>query len=111
KKYETIFRDRVQKGQCYRRPYLGTREFSCELFDNRDETPINETIPIGSMFYDIYYDSGGRAEPCYMYNAAIRNGVLEGDNAPNEYLMQSSHIRAEHTQGVKQLLNFYGREE
>jgi hypothetical protein len=63
------------------------------------------------MFYDIYYDSGGRAEPCYMYNAAIRNGVLEGDNAPNEYLMQSSHIRAEHTQGVKQLLNFYGREE
>jgi CRISPR-associated protein Cas5d len=95
KKYEEMFRRRVSKGQCYRRPYLGTREFSCEFFDSNDEHPIDEIIPIGSMFYDMYYAADGKVEPCYMYDAVIRNGVLESDPALNEKLMRSSHIRPE----------------
>jgi CRISPR-associated protein Cas5d len=108
KKYEEMFKHRVSKGQCYRRPYLGTREFSCDFFDDSNEQPIDETIPIGSMFYDMYYTFDGKAEPCYIYDAAIRNGVLKGDEALNNRLMQSSHIRPERSSAVRQLLTGAG---
>jgi CRISPR-associated protein Cas5d len=93
KKYEEMFKHRVYRGQCYRKPYLGTREFSCEFFNGCDEQPINETVPIGSMFYDMFYNAAGKAEPCYIYGAAVRNGILEADSGLNEHLMRSSHIR------------------
>src|SRR5208337_1259259 len=49
-----MFIRRLKKGQCWRRPYLGVREFSAE-FNEPDgtEQQIQETIPIGSMLFDI----------------------------------------------------------
>jgi CRISPR-associated protein Cas5d len=51
-----MFKRRVKKGQCWRRPYLGTREFAAE-FSTPDgsEKPINGIIPIGSMLFDIFF--------------------------------------------------------
>ena len=117
-KYVEMFRRRVRKGQCFRRPYLGTREFSCEFGEpTPEDVPISDTIPIGSLFYDMFYTKDGVPEPLYAYSMAVRNGVLDCENARglngvlNEKLMTSSHFRPPVTAGVKELLHFYSEQE
>ena len=117
-KYVEMFRRRVRKGQCFRRPYLGTREFSSDFeAASAADTPISDTIPIGSLFYDMFYTNKGEPEPLYAYNVAVRNGVLDCENARgpngvlNEKLMLSSHLRTPVTNGVKELLRFYSEQE
>lgn len=91
---EGMFPRRVKKGQCWRRPFLGTREFSAEfLKPDGTETPIQETIPIGSMLFDIFYNEKGRPEPIFFHDVAIRNGVLNCEVPENDQMMQSSHFR------------------
>ena len=92
--HDGIFIRRVKKGQCWRRPYLGTREFAAEFMEpHGKEQPIKETIPIGSMLFDIFYDANGKPEPVFFYNVAIRNGVLNCEVPENETMMQSSHMQ------------------
>lgn len=117
-KYAEMFRRRVSKGQCFRRPYLGTREFACEFYEpGPDDTPIPATIPIGSLFYDMTYDDKGIPRPLFAYDMAIRDGVLDCENACdmegalNDALMTSSHIRPPASEGVRELLNFYASQE
>ena len=94
KKYVEIFRRRVRKGQCWRRPYLGTREFSAEFMEPADtEKPIQETIPIGSMLFDIFFDEKGKPEPIFFYDVSIKQGVLNCEIPENDKMMLSSHIR------------------
>ena len=94
KKYVEIFRRRVRKGQCWRRPYLGTREFSAEFIEpDGKEKPIPETIPIGSMLFDIFYDKEGCPQPVFFYDVAVKNGVLNCEVPENERMMQSSHFQ------------------
>lgn len=91
---EGMFPRRVRKGQCWRRPYLGTREFSAE-FSGLDgtEQPIQETIPIGSMLFDIFYDAKGKPQPLFFHDVAIRDGVLNCTVPENDQMMRSSHIQ------------------
>lgn len=117
-KYVEMFRRRVRKGQCFRRPYLGTREFACEFTEpDADEAPIPETVPIGSLFYDMFYTKEGKPQPLFAYDMAIRDGILECESARNaegvlnERLMASSHLRPPMADGVKELLCFYARQE
>lgn len=92
--HDGIFIRRVKKGQCWRRPYLGTREFAAEFTEpNGDEQPIQETIPIGSMLFDIFYDANGKAGPLFFHDVAIRNGVLDCEVPENDRMMKSSHFR------------------
>ena len=92
--HDGIFIRRVKKGQCWRRPYLGTREFAAEFTKpDGDEQPIQETIPIGSMLFDIFYDANGKAKPLFFHDVAIRNGVLDCEVPENHKMMQSSHFR------------------
>ena len=95
KKYVEMFNRRVSKGQCWRRPYLGTREFAAEfsLPDPNDfEKRIREDIPIGSMFLDMCYDDKGVPMPKFFYDVAVRDGIL---NCSEDYkqILTSSHIR------------------
>ena len=91
---EGIFPRRVKKGQCWRRPYLGTREFSAEFMKpDGTELPIQDTIPIGSMLFDIFYDASGKPEPLFFHDVAIRNGVLSCAVPENERMMSSTHIQ------------------
>lgn len=91
---EGMFIRRVKKGQCWRRPYLGVREFSAEFMEpDGTEEPIKETIPIGSMLFDIFYDEKGKPEPLFFHDVAIRNGVLNCEVPENDKMMQSSHFR------------------
>lgn len=91
---EGMFPRRVKKGQCWRRPYLGVREFSAEFMEpDGTEQPIQETIPIGSMLFDIFYDGKGNPDPLFFHDVAIRNGVLSCEVPENDKMMQSSHFR------------------
>jgi len=91
---EGMFPRRVKKGQCWRRPYLGVREFSAEFMEpDGTEQPIMETIPIGSMLFDIFYDANGKPEPLFFYDVAVRNGILNCEVPENDEMMQSSHIQ------------------
>lgn len=91
---EGMFPRRVKKGQCWRRPYLGVREFSAEFMtpDGTDQ-PILETIPIGSMLFDIFYDENGKPEPLFFYDVVIRDGILNCEVPENDKMMQASHFR------------------
>lgn len=89
-----MFMRRVKKGQCWRRPYLGTREFSVEfMIPDGTEQPIKETIPIGSMLFDIFYDADGKPEPLFFYDVAVHNGELNCEVPENDKMMQSSHLQ------------------
>lgn len=89
-----MFIRRVKKGQCWRRPYLGVREFSAEFMEpDGTEKPIQETIPIGSMLFDIFYNANGKPEPLFFHDVAVRNGILNCEVAENDKMMQSSHIQ------------------
>ncbi len=92
--HDGIFVRRVKKGQCWRRPYLGTREFAAEFMEpNGDERPIQETIPIGSMLFDIFWDDNKKALPLFFHDVAIRTGVLDCEVPENDKMMASSHFR------------------
>ena len=110
---EGIFPRRVKKGQCWRRPYLGTREFSAEFMKpDGTEQSIQDTIPIGSMLFDIFYDANGKPEPLFFHDVAIRDGILNCEVSENERMMQSSHIRPPIDSEVSSLIyDFNQREE
>lgn len=89
-----IFIRRVKRGQCWRRPYLGVREFATEFMEpDGDESPIQESVPIGSMLFDIFYDITGKPEPLFFHDVAIRNGGLNCEVPENNKMMGSSHFR------------------
>lgn len=94
RKYIEMFRRRVRKGQCFRRPYLGTREFYAEFTEpDGTEQPITEPIPIGSMLFDIFYDESGKPSPLFFYDAKLDNGILNCEIPENDKMMESSHVR------------------
>jgi CRISPR-associated protein Cas5d len=88
-----MFKRRVRKGQCWRRPYLGTREFAAEFLPpDGTEQAISDSIPVGSMLFDIFYDEKGKPSPLFFYDVAVINGILECPRTENEKMMQSFHL-------------------
>jgi len=56
-KYTAMIRRRLEKGQCFHMPYLGTREFPANIrLIEDDYTPENITRLLGLMFYDFEYE-------------------------------------------------------
>jgi CRISPR-associated protein Cas5d len=93
KKYVEMFNRRMSKGQCWRRPYLGTREFAAEFgFPDEKDKKISEDIPIGSMFLDMWYDEKGVPSPKFFYDVAVRQGVLDCSKE-YEQILSSNHPR------------------
>lgn len=76
-KYYAIFNRRLKKGQCFHRPYLGTRECAAE-FDVPSplDKPIDWTADLGSIFYDYRYFKDGTRIPCF-FDAKVRNGIMK----------------------------------
>jgi CRISPR-associated protein Cas5d len=78
-KYAAMFQRRVQKGQCFHRPYLGCREFACNFAPpDGSERPVRWTERLGMMLYDIRFPPGGAPQPGF-FQAAVANGVLHCD--------------------------------
>jgi CRISPR-associated protein Cas5d len=91
-KYMAMFNRRVEKGQCYKRPYFGTREFSLEFAPAPKEIiPIQEDTPIGGMLLDIFYDTTGKPQPRF-FEASIRKGILNCEE-PYKEMLKSFHLK------------------
>ncbi|NWF51002.1 MAG: type I-C CRISPR-associated protein Cas5 [Ignavibacteriaceae bacterium] len=79
-KYLAIFERRASKGQCFNRPYLGTREFSCDFklikdFETNPAQTIDETRELGFMLYDMDFTDLNDPKPMF-FPAKIENGVV-----------------------------------
>jgi CRISPR-associated protein Cas5d len=90
-KYVAMLERRVEKGQCYQRPYLGCREFVAEFGPKlEDDRPQSDTREIGPMLYDIaFIPEGNRA---VFFEARLTNGVM--DTRP-ETALPNKHRRLE----------------
>ena len=78
-KHLSMFNRRASKGQCFHRPYLGTREFAADFALVEGEIPAS-TLPreqrnrdLGWMLHDIDHGIG---EPRF-FRARLRDGVVE----------------------------------
>ena len=80
-KHQHMFRRRAANGQCYHRPYLGTREFAADfaLADGgeprSDLSDDQMNRDLGWMLHDFDYDSDPPAPR--FFHALMRNGVID----------------------------------
>jgi CRISPR-associated protein Cas5d len=80
-KYVAMFNRRVEKGQCFHRPYLGVREFACHFAPpSGTETAVEWTESLGFMLYDVRYTADGTRQPGF-FEARVSKGVLHCDTA------------------------------
>lgn len=97
-KYVEMLKRRVEKGQCFQRPYLGCREFAADFSPPRDdESPIEQSLEIGRMLYDIAFaPDGNRA---VFFDARLVNGVLDTDPARvlSDESRRAALLRCTHT--------------
>jgi CRISPR-associated protein Cas5d len=75
-KFLDMFRRRVERGQCHRRPYLGTREFAAHF----GPVPLKYEVTrddrdLGWMFYD--FDFGTTPPTDRFFRAHLEQGCLE----------------------------------
>jgi len=76
-KYEAMFARRVEKGQCFTRPYLGTREFSAHFSPVAEsDKPIGWSTELGPMFFDFKYGKGTDSTVPFFYDASVEDGTL-----------------------------------
>lgn len=83
-KYAAMFERRAKKGQCFHRPYLGCREFSCDfkLIDKPDLEairPINETRDLGYMLYDLDFSKNPDNPSPLFFKAIMEEGTILTD--------------------------------
>ncbi|MGI8857452.1 MAG: type I-C CRISPR-associated protein Cas5c [Thermomicrobiales bacterium] len=77
-KYRDQFRRRVERGQCFAMPYLGTREFSASFAPpDGTERPEDYSEDLGLMLHDLDYasDGSGRGTPRF-FEARVDHGIL-----------------------------------
>ena len=81
-KYRDQFRRRVERGQCFWRPYLGCREFSAYFSPvDPNERPIEDGRELGRMLFDLEYDDRvgtktfGQGVPVF-FDARLSRGAL-----------------------------------
>ncbi len=78
-KYRDQFRRRVNRGECYHRPYLGCREFAASFGPpDGSARPVQLTDDLGLMLFDLDYapDKSGRGTPRF-FPARLEEGILK----------------------------------
>lgn len=82
-KHVAQFRRRLSRGACFRRPYLGQKEYAA-FFEEpaEDDTPIADSCDLGRMLYDIAYSEGGRRTLSWMDHSGPESRVAEGEARP-----------------------------
>ncbi len=81
-KYVAMFNRRVEKGQCFHRPYLGVREFAAHFAppDGSEEPLAGWTESLGFVLYDLRYAADDTRRPGF-FEAKGVNGVVHCDTA------------------------------
>ncbi len=81
-KHRDQFRRRVQRGQCFSTPFLGTREFAAGFgASDGSEQPIDVTEDLGRMLFDLDFRAPPGSSYPVFFDAALRNGVLRVPDA------------------------------
>ncbi len=78
-KYRDMFRRRVEKGQCFHRPYMGCREFAAFFAPATvQDVPLPIHYHVGTMLFDMRYpkDSGTPAIPVF-FDCHAEGGVVK----------------------------------
>lgn len=83
-KFQNMIKRRLDKGQCYHQPYLGTREFPAAF--KRFEQAEVEVDPglsgekdLGYMLYDMDFSDLSNIQPMF-FRAILKNGVVDLQN-------------------------------
>lgn len=72
--YRDQFRRRVEKGQCFSQPFLGTREFPAYFGKPDDRSPIEVSAELGVVLHSIDYTSVPRRSR--WFQAQLDSGVM-----------------------------------
>lgn len=96
-KYRDQFRRRVDRGQCFWRPYLGCREFSAHFSKpTGDEESIGGRLDLGRMLFDLIYKqkgkSAGQGEPVF-FRSVVDEGVMHVPNEVYEEIAKAQEAR------------------
>lgn len=79
-KFSEMLKRRIEKGQCYHRPYFGCREFPVQfqMWEEKDIPTAypNETRNLGFMLFDMDYHDPQNIRPMF-FRAKLENGVLD----------------------------------
>lgn len=83
-KYRDQFRRRVERGQCFHRPYLGCREWAADFAPpSPEDKPISSRDAdqhLGLMLFDIAFGRSGANYPLF-FEAKLEKGVLRVPDA------------------------------
>ena len=76
KKFDEMFRRRMEKGQFHMQPYLGCREFPAqvEFYDGTPPPLGDETRDLGLVLHDVLYTTAGN-RPVF-FPARLEGGVI-----------------------------------
>lgn len=77
RKFDDMFRRRLERGQFYMAPYLGCREFPAivEPYDGSPSPIMSENRDLGLMLHDIHHGAG--SSQAVYFHAYIKNGIIE----------------------------------
>lgn len=80
-KYNAMFERRASKGQCFKQPYLGTRECSASFrlvdYEHEQLVPtIAENRDLGIMLYDMDFEHSAVKPDAMFYHARMENGTI-----------------------------------
>lgn len=88
-KWRAQFHRRVARGQTFRTPFLGMREFHADIVPADDTPSIDWTEDLGVMLHSIHYDPRTAEETYDWFEARVQHGVLR---VPRHGLMaQNAH--------------------
>jgi CRISPR-associated protein Cas5d len=77
-----MFERRAKKGQCFHRPYLGCREFACDVRLIENSIPpaekFNDDNDLGWMLYDMEYKDPASLRPEF-FRARLENNTVNTD--------------------------------
>ncbi len=79
-KFQDIMKRRIEKGQCYHTPYLGTRECPAHFMPCNKIPDISEELKgkkdLGYMLWDMDYISQDDIRPLF-FRAVMDNGIVD----------------------------------
>ena len=78
-KFQDMMKHRLEKGQCYHTPYLGTREFPACFSPCREIPTCPEVLKgekdLGFMLWDLDYSEPDNIQPLF-FRPVMRDGVI-----------------------------------
>lgn len=76
-KWRDQFQRRVKRGQSFRTPFLGMREFHADVMEASDTAPIGWTEDLGVMHHSVVYDERTGAETYDWFEAKVVDGAMD----------------------------------